>query len=160
MSDTEDPRAEELVEGLNSAFEQSLQVLHRGLNDTVGRLGGNLRLPMQDIDQLIELGRTVIHEGDVGKVAERIRVRQSASDLALVIATMMQGVEFSSPEEAKAARERMLGALFGAFVGIRTGRMREAVLGAMGGALAFSIYPILHEMLKENELSWRQWSEM
>jgi len=148
------------MEGLNDTFDIIIRDLSRGLNDIVGRLGAFLELPRQDVEQLLELGRTVIHEGDVGKVAERIRARQDASDLALVIATMMQGVKISSPEDAKAARERMLGALFGAFVGIRTGRMREAVLGAMGGALAFSVYPILHEMLKENELSWRQWSEM
>lgn len=160
MSDTEDTRGKAIEETLNFAFGQSIHDLSRGLNDVLGRLGGFLELPRQDVEQLTELGRTVIQEGDVGEVAERIRARPGASDLAVTIAIIMQGVEFSSPEDAKAARERMLGTVFGAFAGVRTRRMREAVLGAMGGALAVTTYRGLHDMLKEDPSAWRAWSEM
>jgi hypothetical protein len=153
VSDTENPRADELVQSLRPAFSQILDDAPRGLDDVVARLGFRLQIPRQEMAQLVDLGFAVVHERDVGQVrkaTERIRARQDASDLALFIATTMQGVDFSSGKAAKAARERMLGALFGAFVGLRNAegldgprRTREAVVGAMGGVLAFTAYQTL-----------------
>jgi hypothetical protein len=157
VSDTENPRADELVEGLSPAFSQIMHDAPHGLDDVVARLGSRLQIPRQDMELLVQLGQAVMHERDVGQVrqaTERIRARQDASDLALFIATVMQDVDFSSRKAAKAARERMLGALFGAFVGLRNAegldrprRTREAVVGAMGGVLAFVAYQTLGDRI-------------
>ena len=53
----------------------------------------------------------------------------------------------------------MLGAIFGAYAGLESRQMGEAILGAIGGALAATTYSDLQKHLKESEVSWKEWSE-
>jgi hypothetical protein len=156
--EAEDIRAEELGETLESGFRQSFQDFPEGLGQTLGRLR-IVGLSTRDVEELGELGQMVIQKGDVEEVAKRIRARQGASTLALTIAIIMQDVEVSSQEGAKAARERLLATLLGAFAGLRTRRRRDAVLGAMGGALAVATSPVVQERVEQSLGSWRRWSE-
>ncbi len=154
----EDIRAEEIRETLDFAFRKSFEDFPQGLGQTLGRLRGGGLSP-RDEEELRELVQMVIQQRDVDRVAERIMARQGASTLALTIAIIMQGVEVSSQEGAKAARERLLATLLGAFTGVGTGRRRAAVLGAMGGALAVTASPVVQERVERSLGSWRQWSE-
>jgi len=61
-----------------------------GLRYPLRRLRALLRLPEQDAQELTELGRIVIQEGNVEEVADRIRQRQDASPLAVAIASIVQ----------------------------------------------------------------------
>jgi len=157
VSDTEDKRAEAALEGVTFAFRQSIEDSMRGLRYPLRRLS-IVGLTERDAKELTELGQIVIQEGDVGEVAERIRARPGASPLAVTIASLVEG--FANRQDAKEARELMLGALFGAYAGLGTRQMMDAVLGAIGGALAVTTYPVVQERLKERSLSWREWSEL
>jgi hypothetical protein len=156
--EAEDLRAEEIEETLEFAFRQSVEDFSRGLSQTLGRLRV-VGLSTRDVEELRELVQMVIQKGDVDEVAERIMARQGASTLALTIASIMRGVEVSSEEGAKAARERLLATLLGAFAGLGTGRRRDAVLGAMGGALAVTTSSVIQERVERTLGSWRRWSE-
>jgi hypothetical protein len=152
---------EEAGEVYRSGIGFSIQDSALGLRYPLRRLGSLLRLPEQDREELTELGRIVIQEGDVGEVADRIRERQDASPLAVAVAAIVQEARFSGGGDTRGA---MLGAVFGAYAGLESSQTGDephvgAVLGAIGGALAVTTYTQLQEILEARSLSWREWSE-
>ena len=78
--------------------------------------------------------------------------------LAAAIASIVRYVELSSGGED--TREAMLGAVFGAYAGLESRQVGEAVQGAISGALAATTYTKLQEILESRSLSWREWSEI
>jgi hypothetical protein len=151
VADTEDIR-------LDRMFESFIGGSHQGIEDSLH----GLRFPLQrlvlvglterDVKELTDLGQAVIQEKNVGEAAKRIGDRREASPLAVVIAVIVRNAE------KRDAREVMLGAIFGAFVGLETRRPREAVLGAVGGALAATNSQALQKRLKGAGISWQEWA--
>ena len=160
MSDTQNPW-EEAGEVYRLAFNFSGQDSARGLRYSLIRLGSLLDIPGRDMEELSELGRTVIQEGDVGEVADRIRERRGTSPLAVAIASIVRNAKLSNGDP----RAAMLGAVFGAYAGLETSQIigqnprANAILGAIGGALSATTNTRLQEILEARSLSWREWSE-
>jgi hypothetical protein len=159
VSDTQN-----IGEGAGEVYRQGLGLTIQdstlGLRYPLRRLRAVLSLPEQDAQELTELGRIVIQEGDVVEVADRIKERPDASPLAVAIANIVQEARFSD------TRTAMLGAVFGAYAGLESSQIGDdpqvrAVLGAIGGALALTTHTQLQEMLEARfrSLSWREWSE-
>jgi hypothetical protein len=93
-------------------------------------------LSEQDREELNELARLAFQESEVAEAVERIKQRESASELAVAIADIVNTAQGSK----KAA---MLGAVFGAYSGLNavgeSGDNRlQAVLGGIAGAVAAS----------------------
>ena len=154
---------EEAGELYRSGIDFTIQDSEFGLRYPLLRLGSLLDLPEQEREELTELGRIVIQDGDVGEIAGRLRERQGASPLAVAIASIVQEARFFGGGDTRGA---LLGAVFGAYAGIdssQTGddRAVRAVLGATGGALALTTHTQLQERLEARfrSLSWREWSE-
>jgi hypothetical protein len=161
VSDAQNPWGE-AGELYRFGIDLSIQDSEFGLRYPLLRLGSLLDLPEQEREELAELGRIVIQDGDVGEIAGRIMERQGASPLAVAIANIVQEARFFGGGDMRGA---MLGAVFGAYAGIdssQTGddRAVRAVLGAIGGALAASTYTRLQDMLEARSLTWREWSEL
>ena len=140
------------------AIRHSIEDSTHGLKYPLLRLGSLLRLPERDREALTELGRIVIQKGDVEEVANRLRERGGVHPLAAAIASIVRYVELSSGGED--TREAMLGAVFGAYAGLESRQVGEAVQGAISGALAATTYTKLQEILESRSLSWREWSEI
>jgi hypothetical protein len=163
VSDTRDIW-EEAGRVYGSALQLSFQDSPNGLRYALLRLGSLLRLPDQDEEELAELGRVAIQEGDVKEAADRIRERQDASPLAVAIANIVEDARFFGEGGSGDTRGAMLGAVFGAYAGLpfsQTGEDFRArgVLMAIGGAVAITTYRRLQETLETRSLSWREYSE-
>ena len=153
-----DDTGKDAGEAYRFAIRHSIEDSTRGLRYPLLRLGSLLQLPERDREALAELGRIVIQKGDVEEVANRIRARGGVHPLAVAIASIVHDAELSSGGED--TREAMLGAVFGAYAGLESRQVGEAVQGAISGALAAATYTKLQETLEARSHSWREWSEI
>ncbi len=143
----------------HSAIDLSLEDGRNGLGYVLLRLSV-LGLTKQDQDQLRELAQRAYQELDVAESASRIRMRESASPLAVAIADIVD----DSPQGRK--RMAMAGAVFGAYVGLVNTRLSgpddflktiAGVLGAMAGAIAVSTSTFIQDEMEVE--SWRDFVE-
>jgi hypothetical protein len=124
-----------------SATQFSFGDARNGLKYVLLRLS-QLGLPIEDQEQLRELGRLAFNGSDVKHVADRITNTESTSPLAMAIADIVlrSGTEMTSKKMA------MLGAVFGAYAAISSGGPNESVLGAIAGAVAVSTSELLQNV--------------
>jgi hypothetical protein len=108
-----------------------------------------LGLTERDREQLLELARFAFQELDVSEAVHRIRDTESASPLAVAIASI---VLHAQPSKKMA----MLGAVFGAYTGLFDpgGGTLKGVIGAMAGAVAMSTSEFIR-----NDLAVSSWWE-
>ena len=139
---------ERFGEGVRFAFQDAMQ---RRLRYHLLRLTV-VGLSQKDVEQLGELGGLVFQDADVTEQVRAITERSDASPLASAIAAIIQG----SGPRAGAPRRRaevMVGAVVGAYAGIRDGpgqdQMQTAILGAVGGGIAASVGPFIQERIAE-----------
>ncbi|WP_314252630.1 hypothetical protein [Streptomyces sp. DSM 40907] len=101
-------------------------------------------LAQEEVEDLRELGRLAFEDADVTEQSAKIKQRAGASALAVAIADI---VERGGPRP-----QVMMGAVLGAYAGLRgipsMDRSTMAVLGAIGGAIATVISPIVFERIE------------
>ncbi len=120
-----------------------------------------LGLTVQDREPLRELARLAFQESDVTEAANEIKSRESASPLAVAIADIV-AASFSrgGKEMTKMA---MLGAVYGAYAGLKDGRLPEdervikGIQGAIAGAVAVSTSKFIQDHIEVEQ--WREFAE-
>jgi hypothetical protein len=114
-------------------------------------------LTEQDQEELQELGRLAIQELDQGveQVASQITNRESAHPLAVAIANTVRSTLHGGEGGLKicSTRMAMVGAVFGAYVGLGDSSGVMSVLGAMAGATALCASKVLND-----QMEWNAWT--
>jgi len=168
VSDTQDI-GQEAGEVYRFAIDFSVEDSARALRYPLLRLNSEFfRLPegsttglSPEAEELTELGRILLQGGDGVEIADRIKEGQDASPLAVAIASIVKASALGREDSRRGA---MLGAVFGAYAGLKSSHIggdphTRAVLGAIGGAVAATTYTELQKSLEARSLSWQEWSE-
>jgi len=134
--------------GAGFAFQDAMQ---RRLRDHLLRLTV-VGLSREDVKELSELARLAFEDADLTEQVRVIRERPDASPLASTIAAI---VERTGPGDGGPAgrAEVMVGAVIGAYAGLRdTGGRNQtyaAVVGAVAGGIAASVGRFIRERIAE-----------
>ena len=112
-------------------------------------------LTEQDQEELQELGWFAINESHQGveRIASQITNRKSAHPLAVAIANTVRSALHSGAEGGGgfgSTRMAMVGAVFGAYVGIGDSSGVMSVIGAMAGATALCASKVLNDHMESN----------
>jgi hypothetical protein len=139
------------------ATDFSLQDGRNGLRYMLLRLS-LLGLTAEEQLELRELARLAFSGVSVSEVADRIK-GSGASQLAVAIADIAHRAERGAGDRT-GVKAALLGAIFGAYGAIRSGRSHggsEAVLGAVAGAVAMTT----HEFLLKEHLNsgWTEFAQ-
>ncbi|MFA7768276.1 hypothetical protein [Streptomyces sp. NRRL S-448] len=104
-------------------------------------------LTREEVEDLRELGRLAFKNADVTDQSTKIKQRAGASALAVAIADIVEDAAGSQVKE-----RAMIGAVLGAYTGLRgvpgMDDSTVAVLGAIGGAVAASVSPIVFDSIE------------